>query len=253
MARSHARTGLTQRTLRYYEGPRGCSSTARTDGRPDAPYEDAERARTGLYRIRLQRVPRDPGGPRSPPDRRRPAGRRPPAPSPHLVARALADRSGSASGSAPWRRGCSGAPTRPAPTSRPARRLGDEPVAVRRLTLLSTATSRRCCGGWSTCSVSRGVHSNGREGRPRRGLVGDGAIWMHQESPSTGWPARPRPARLPLRRDRCGRRRAHLPVRRPAPRSPTSRGTCPTASRVRCPGPEGGRSFMQPIESTGRR
>jgi DNA-binding transcriptional MerR regulator/uncharacterized glyoxalase superfamily protein PhnB len=175
-----ARTGLTQRTLRYYEGL-GLLEPARTDGGRRS-YDGATLDR--LYRIRLQRSLGTPVAEVVPEDTDLLA----------IARRHLADLDEKLAWTARERERVRAVEARLLGGADPTDTdlldllagLGDEPVAVRRLTLLVyrdlEAMQRFLVEvfGFGAGPLTR---HGGRKVVHAEVYVGDGVIWMHQESP----------------------------------------------------------------------
>jgi DNA-binding transcriptional MerR regulator/uncharacterized glyoxalase superfamily protein PhnB len=174
------RTGLTPRTLRYYEDL-GLLEPARTEGGRRA-YDAADLDR--LYRIRLQRSLGTPLGEVTPDDTDLLA----------IARRHLADLDERLAETARERERVRAVEARLLQGSAPSDAelldllagLGDEPVAVRRLTLLvyrDLAAMQR----WLADVFGFGIGPLHRSGSGKavhaEVHVGDGVIWMHQESP----------------------------------------------------------------------
>jgi DNA-binding transcriptional MerR regulator len=174
------RTGLTQRTLRYYEDL-GLLEPARTDG-GRRTYDAAHLDR--LYRIRLQRSLGTPVAEVTPDDTDLLA----------IARRHLADLDERLAQTARERERVRTVEARLLQGSAPSDAelldllagLGDEPVAVRRLTLL-VYRDLDAMQRWLADVFGFGVGPLHRSGSGKavhaEVYVGDGVIWMHQESP----------------------------------------------------------------------
>jgi DNA-binding transcriptional MerR regulator len=175
------RTGKTQRTLRYYEDL-GLLEPTRTDGGRRS-YDAATLDR--LYRIRLQRSLGTPVADVSPDDTDLLA----------IARRHLADLDDRVAATARERERVRAVEARLLGGAQPTdvelldllAGLGDEPVAVRRLTLL-VYRDLEAMQQWLVDVFGFGagpVHRNptGSKAVHAEVYAGDGVIWMHQESP----------------------------------------------------------------------
>ena len=176
-----ARTGLTQRTLRYYEDL-GLLAPARTDG-GRRTYDAAALDR--LYRIRLQRSLGTPVAEVAPEDTDLLA----------IARRHLADLDERLATTARERERVRAVEARLLEGADPTDTelldllagLGDEPVAVRRLTLLVyrdlEAMQRFLVEVFGFAAGPLHRNPTGSTVVHAEVYVGDGVIWMHQESP----------------------------------------------------------------------
>jgi DNA-binding transcriptional MerR regulator len=175
------RTGMTQRTLRHYEDL-GLLEPARTNGGRRA-YDAAALDR--LYRIRLQRSLGTPVADVAPDDGDLLA----------MARRHLADLDDRLAATARERERVRAVEARLLSGARPTDAelvdllagLGDEPVAVRRLTLL-VYRDLEAMQRWLVDVFGFGagpLHRNATGSKVVHAEVyaGDGVIWMHQESP----------------------------------------------------------------------
>jgi len=176
-----ARTGMTQRTLRYYEDL-GLLEPPRTRGGRRS-YDAATLDR--LYRIRLQRSLGTPVAAVAPDDSDLPA----------MARRHLAVLDERLAATARERERVRAVEARLLGGARPSDAelldllagLGDEPVAVRRLTLLVyrdlEAMQRWLVDVFGFAAGGLHRSPNGAKVVHAEVSVGDGVIWMHQESP----------------------------------------------------------------------
>jgi DNA-binding transcriptional MerR regulator len=176
-----ARTGLTQRTLRYYEDL-GLLEPARTDGGRRS-YDASSLDR--LYRIRLQRSLGTPVADVSPDDDDLLAiARRHLAQLDDRLAETARERERVRAVEA---RLLGGADPTDAELLDLLAGLGDEPVAVRRLTLLVyrdlEAMQRFLVDVFGFAAGPLHRSPTGAKVVHAEVYVGDGVIWMHQESP----------------------------------------------------------------------